>query len=121
MYPAVKNVVPAENYLLIIEFDNGESGILDMKPFLNFGLFQKLKDQSAFNQVRVAFDTIEWASGVDLDPEFIYAKSRRTSAWKAVAAEEKMPFGWKRASWKAIWKRQQLVIGQQMPNIPSRR
>lgn len=74
MYPSVKKVVPNENYVLIIDFDNGESGTLDMKPFLEFGVFQRLKDHNAFNRVRVAFDTVEWDSGVDLDPEFVYAK-----------------------------------------------
>jgi len=74
MYPSVKRVVPQENYVLTIDFDNGESGTLDMKPFLEFGVFQRLKDHNAFKRVRVAFDTVEWDSGVDLDPEFVYAK-----------------------------------------------
>ena len=74
MYPSVKNVSANNNYELTIEFDNGESGILDMKPFLELGVFKKLKEQSAFKQVRVSFDTVEWSSGVDLDPEFVYSK-----------------------------------------------
>jgi hypothetical protein len=74
MYPSVKNVVPEEDYVLVIEFDNGERGTLDMKPFLQFGVFQQLQDRDAFKRVRVTFDTVEWDSGVDLDPEFIYSK-----------------------------------------------
>ena len=76
MYPSVSKVLPLEDYTLIIEFDNGESGKLDMKPFLDFGIFQRLKDRNAFRRVRVAFDTIEWDSGADLDPEFVYIKCR---------------------------------------------
>ncbi len=76
MYPAVKEVTPKENYILSIIFDNGEHGILDMKPLLDFGIFQSLKNQSAFNRVRVVFDTIEWESGADLDPEFVYKKCK---------------------------------------------
>lgn len=76
MYPSVKNVVAVEDYILSVDFDNGEHGTLDMKPFLDFGVFGKLKDRTAFKQVHVAFDTIEWDSGVDLDPEFVYAKCR---------------------------------------------
>ncbi len=60
--------------MLSIVFDNNETGILDMKPYLEFGVFRKLKNIDAFKQVRVSFDTIEWASGVDLDPEFVYEK-----------------------------------------------
>lgn len=59
MYPSVKNVVPAKNYTLSIVFDKGEHGTLDMKPFLDFGVFQRLKDHTAFKPVRVAFDTVE--------------------------------------------------------------
>ncbi len=76
MYPAIKKVIPKENYMLSVTFDNGEHGILDMKPFLDFGIFQSLKDQSEFNRVRVAFDTIEWESGADLDPAFVYQKCK---------------------------------------------
>jgi len=74
MYPAVKEVLPRDDYTLSIVFENGEQGLLEMKPMLDFGVFQLLKDDEAFKQVHVAFDTIEWECGVDLDPEFVYAK-----------------------------------------------
>ena len=77
MYPSIKKVVALDNHLLAVDFDNGESGILDMKPFLNFGIFRRLMEQNAFNQVRIAFDTIEWDSGIDIDPEFVYEKCQR--------------------------------------------
>jgi hypothetical protein len=76
MYPSVKEVVPSGDFTLFVVFDNGERGILYMKPILGFGVFQRIKDYEAFKQVRVAFDTIEWDCGVDLDPEFVYAKCK---------------------------------------------
>ncbi len=91
MYPSVKHVTPTEDYLLSIDFDNGEIGILDMKPYLDFGIFQRLKDLSAFNRVRVSFDTIEWDSGLDLDPEFVYNKSQRLVAQQGAASDAKKP------------------------------
>ncbi|MCK5720107.1 MAG: DUF2442 domain-containing protein [Thiomargarita sp.] len=77
MYPSIKKVIPLKDYKLSIVFENGEQGILDMKPYLNFGVFHRLKDHIFFNQVRVVFDTIEWESGIDLDPEFIYQKCKQ--------------------------------------------
>lgn len=74
MYPSVKNVTANNKYELAIEFDNGESGVLDMKPFLDIGVFKKINKIKAFKKVRVSFDTVEWDSGVDLDPEFVYSK-----------------------------------------------
>ena len=76
MYPSVVKVTPGEGYVLSIVFDNGETGTLDMKEFLNFGVFERLKDRNLFKKVRVSFDTIEWDSGIDLDPEFVYKKCR---------------------------------------------
>ena len=75
MYPAVTKVSAHEDYVLSVEFDNGELKSLDMKPYLDFGVFTRLKNIDVFNQVKVSFDTVEWPAGVDLDPEFVYAKS----------------------------------------------
>ncbi|MDD2501653.1 MAG: DUF2442 domain-containing protein [Geobacter sp.] len=74
MYPAVKDVVAGEEYTLAITFENGKRGVLDMKPILDFGVFKRIKDKDAFSRVRVAFDTVEWDCGVDLDPEYVYSK-----------------------------------------------
>lgn len=87
MYPSVEKVVPEENYVLVIDFDNGERGRLDMTPYLEFGVFQRLKDRNAFKRVRVAFDTVEWDSGVDLDPEFVYAKCQGLHVQQNAAAD----------------------------------
>jgi hypothetical protein len=76
MCPSVREVVPRDDYTLFVVFENGENGILDMKPILDFGVFQRIKDYETFRRVRVAFDTIEWDCGVDLDPEFIYSKCK---------------------------------------------
>jgi len=76
MYPSIVKVTPGEDHVLSVVFDNGESGTLDMKEFLDFGVFRKLKDYDAFKRVRISFDTIEWEVGIDLDPEFIYAKCK---------------------------------------------
>jgi hypothetical protein len=78
MYPSIKSVSPSADYVIIVEFDNGAIGHLDMKPFLSFGVFKRIKDPEIFNQVRVAFDSVEWPSGIDLDPEFVYTKSQLT-------------------------------------------
>jgi hypothetical protein len=75
MYPAVCKVTANKDFSLSIVLDNGEERLLDMKPYLDFGVFRKLRDYKRFERVRIAFDTVEWDDGVDLDPEFIYNKS----------------------------------------------
>lgn len=80
MYPSVISVIPKNDYILDVKFSNGESGSLDMKPYLGFGVFNRLKDRRSFEKVAVAFDTIEWEVGVDLDPEFVYDKCSKAVA-----------------------------------------
>lgn len=79
MYPSVEKITPNEDFTLTVRFDNGEGGVLDMRPYLGFGVFQKIADYERFKQVRVSFDTIEWDCGVDLDPEFVYAQCNMTT------------------------------------------
>ncbi|MCY4115953.1 MAG: DUF2442 domain-containing protein [Caldilineaceae bacterium] len=78
MYPAVIAVACEEDFTLSVAFENGEQGLLDMKPYLNFGVFRKISDPKVFETVHVSFDTIAWESGADLDPEFVYEKCRIT-------------------------------------------
>jgi len=75
MYLAIKDVKPLEDYHLLLKFENNEERVFDVKPYLEIGKFQELKDKSLFNSVKVCFDSIEWANQLDLDPELLYEKS----------------------------------------------
>lgn len=87
MRPSVISVVPSDDYVLRIDFDNGERGTLDMKPFLGFGAFRRLQDINAFKRVNVSSDTVEWDSGIDLDPAFVYEKCRRNEEQQGTSAD----------------------------------
>ena len=76
MYLAIIDVKPLENYELLLTFENNEKKIFDMKPYLDKGIFSELKDEKKFRSVRVSFDSIEWCNQADLDPEFLYDKSK---------------------------------------------
>lgn len=75
MYPGVKKVEPMPDYRLLLTFENGEVKVFDMNPYLEKGTFRELKDLKTFSTVKVSFDTIEWANGLDLCPEVLYEKS----------------------------------------------
>lgn len=75
MYLAIKDVKPQDNYLLLLTFENGEKRQFDMKPYLEFGIFQELKDLRLFKTVKTCFDSIEWDNEADFDPEILYQKS----------------------------------------------
>lgn len=75
MYIGVKDVKALEDYKLQLTFKNDETKIFDVSPYLDKGIFKTLKDINIFNSVRVAFDSIEWSNGVDMDPETLYEDS----------------------------------------------
>lgn len=75
MYLAVKSVKPLPNYKLILTFENDETRLFDMNPYLDKGIFKELRDSSLFYTVKVNFDSVEWANEADLDPEFLYEES----------------------------------------------
>jgi hypothetical protein len=73
--PRVKDVKPESDYTLHLWFSNGEEGILDMKPYLDRGIFRELRDISMFNSVRPFIGSIQWANEADLCPDTIYLDS----------------------------------------------
>ncbi|MDD2236241.1 MAG: DUF2442 domain-containing protein [Kiritimatiellae bacterium] len=75
MYSAVTSVEATDDFRLVLEFDNAEKRIFNALPILDFGRFIELKDINQFKRVHISFDTIEWENELDLDPEYLYAKS----------------------------------------------
>jgi hypothetical protein len=75
MYIGITAVVPQENYILHLTFENGEQRYLDMKPYLHRGVFKELADKDVFNSAHVSFDTVAWKNEIDLAPEVLYEKS----------------------------------------------
>ena len=76
MNPHVKSVRALEDYELELLFDNGESRRFDVKPYLDRGIFARLRDPSAFRAVRVVAGSVEWANGLDLSYDTLYLEGR---------------------------------------------
>ena len=76
MYHGVKSVKAAEGHKLLLRFDNDEQRVFDVAPLLSFGRFRELSAPLVFGRVRVAFDSVQWDNGLDLDPEYLYERSQ---------------------------------------------
>ncbi len=72
MNPHVKSVRPLEGYELEVSFDNGESRRFDVKPYLDRGVFVRLRDYDAFRAVRVVAGSVERANGPDVSHDTLY-------------------------------------------------
>jgi hypothetical protein len=75
MTPIVTKVNPEKDYLLTLEFSNGDVRKFDVKPYLSKGIFQELKDLSTFNTVRPDGLSVEWANEASLCPDTVYLNS----------------------------------------------
>ena len=78
MNPRVILATPRDDHQLEITFGNGETGIYDCRPLLDFGVFTELKDIQYFRQVRVAHGTVAWPHEQDICPDTLYMDSRKT-------------------------------------------
>lgn len=68
-------VKPLDDYKLLIEFDNNEKKIFDVKPYITGSWYGMLSDAAFFKTVRVSGKTVEWADGQDIAPHELYEMS----------------------------------------------
>lgn len=61
-----------KDYELLITFNDSIKKKVDLKPFLTGKVFGELLDKNKFIQYGLTRNTIEWANGADLAPEFLY-------------------------------------------------
>jgi len=76
MNPRIKEVHPSEDYTLSIIFDNNEERVFDVKPYLDKGIFNQLKDRRIFNSVKPFLGSIQWVNGLDFCPDTLYLESK---------------------------------------------
>ena len=65
-------------YKLMLKFNNGNSGIVDLKDQLWGPAFEPLKNVDFFKKVEVSktLGTIIWPNEVDFAPEFLFENLR---------------------------------------------
>lgn len=61
-------------YKVEVFFNDGRKGIADLSNALQGPVFQPLKDESIFAQLKLdkELDTISWPNGADIAPEYLY-------------------------------------------------
>ena len=73
--PDAAGVTVLPDHVLRVRFVNGELRDFDMKPLLTRKCYLPLNSEIIFQTASVAFGTVQWANGLDLDPEWLYADS----------------------------------------------
>ena len=78
MFLHVTSVTYLGKYELRLTFDDGITKDVNLRDELYGEVFEPLKDEGFFRQVKVNTDTntIEWPNGADFAPEFLYEVGR---------------------------------------------
>ena len=78
MHPRIAAVTPLDNYKISLRFTNGEEGIYDCAPLLDFGVFKELRNTSYFQRVSVSGGTAVWPNEQDICPDTLYVDAIKT-------------------------------------------
>jgi uncharacterized protein DUF2442 len=78
MMPRIVKVTAVAQYRLHVEFDDGVAGTIDLSAELDGEVFQPLRDEAVFRQVRVdEFGAVCWPNGPDLAPDAMHTQLAR--------------------------------------------
>ncbi len=75
LQPKVKSVKPLDDYMLSVGYENGETRLFDVKPYILGDWFGQLKDLNIFKTVHPRGSTVEWVGGQDIAPHELYSLS----------------------------------------------
>ena len=66
------------DYRLWVRFSDGVEGEIDLKDFIAADprpIVAALRDPTTFSAIRLEMDTVVWANGFDLAPEFLHTRA----------------------------------------------
>lgn len=90
--PTAKAVTVKDNYILDIEFDNGEKKEFDVKPYIKGEWYGKLQDINYFKAVETDGFTVVWPDGQDICPDELYELSKTlVLVQRDMSTEKKRP------------------------------
>ncbi len=64
-----------DDLTLDLQFNDGKIKRLNMKPYVDFLVFQELKNIDYFKNIKIAFGTVQWKNEQDISPEILYLES----------------------------------------------
>ena len=75
MNPRVTAVTSMEDHALLLNFANGEQRRMDVRPYLVYLVFERLREPAFFALVQADHGTVSWPGGINLDPDSVYLES----------------------------------------------
>ncbi len=76
MNPRVIQAECREDHRILLRFSNGEQRLFDIRPYLDYPVYQPLRDLAYFLRGRVGHGTVTWPQEEDFCPDTLYLESR---------------------------------------------
>ncbi len=70
---------------LLLGYSDGSWRKFSCAPYLDRGVFSRLKDSTLFGQAHVAHGTVCWPGALDIAPETLYLGSAQVSAQESTS------------------------------------
>ena len=75
MNPRITQVKPQENFILKLKFTDNSLRTFDMKPYLNYPVFEPLKEKELFDNASVFLGSVKWNEEIDMSPDTLFLES----------------------------------------------
>lgn len=94
MIPRLRGAEYLREYKILVTFDDGKTGVIDLEHELWGEVFEPLRDVGLFRRFRfdAELDTIVWPTGADLAPEYLYENAAATETPVAAESAVDQPF-----------------------------
>lgn len=67
--------------MLFVRFKDGVQGTVEFSHSFFYGVFEKLKDPKAFNQVMIVNGVVTWPGELDLAPDAMHDAIQKKGKW----------------------------------------
>jgi Protein of unknown function (DUF2442) len=83
--PELVRVTPIPPSDLLLGYSDGSLRKFSCTPYLDRGVFSRLKDSTLFRQAHLAHGTVCWPGSLDVAPETLFLRSVPVTAHEAVS------------------------------------
>ncbi|MBL8498148.1 DUF2442 domain-containing protein [Nitrosomonas sp. JL21] len=80
----IRSATVLPDYRLSVTCNDGTTGLVDLSQLIfseNPGIFDALKDEQYFNQVRIEMGALTWSNGADLNPAWLHDEIEKNGTW----------------------------------------
>lgn len=76
----VRDVLPQDDYTLLLTFADGTRKVYNARPLLNKSIYSQLNNLAFFKCAKAECGTVVWDNDIDIAPEHLYECSTPVSA-----------------------------------------